>query len=285
MEATGAELGDHRCLPAREIVEHEPQVAFVPSQHCGEAVGAGLLVTRELEPAELPVCDTSYVLDWPPPSRGRAPVPEHVRAPSQVVWCGTGSGKTEAFTRVLSRLIGDAASASGVSRREIRVVFPEPFFVDVIPAFRFDADATFVRQAHLREDSVGGWTVDRSDAGRGGLCGGPGVCPALVSPARIVLQAGCQASARVSVLFLPVDPVAALLVFLQKLIHLGRRADVSRQLALQRLKLVCRAARSSPDVPPGEVVVSSACVPRGPDLLRVVSTFMSTNRGDRLALV
>jgi hypothetical protein len=81
--------------------------------------------------------------------------------------------------------------------------------------------------------------------------------------------------------FLPfrvVDPVEALLQFLRRLIRLGRRADASRQLAVQRLRFACRAARLSPDAPPGEVVVSSSRVPRGPDMPRVISTVVDHSR-------
>lgn len=83
----------------------------------------------------------------------------------------------------------------------------------------------------------------------------------------------------------PVVVVDPLRTFLEWLIRVGRRADVSRQLAVQCLRMLCRALRSSPDVPPGEVVVASACVPRGPNVSRVVSALVSSIRGDRLALV
>jgi hypothetical protein len=78
--------------------------------------------------------------------------------------------------------------------------------------------------------------------------------------------------------FTIVGPFEALLLSLRRLILVSRRADVSRQLAVQRLKFACRAARSSPDAPPGEVVVSSAHVPRGPDLRQVIPVQLSITR-------
>jgi hypothetical protein len=68
------------------------------------------------------------------------------------------------------------------------------------------------------------------------------------------------------------DSRSALLLFLERLIRLGRRADAARQLAVQRHQLARHAVATAPDRPPGEVVVSSECVPRGPDLSRVAPT-------------
>ncbi|WP_434450101.1 hypothetical protein [Lentzea sp. E54] len=79
------------------------------------------------------------------------------------------------------------------------------------------------------------------------------------------------------------DPRAALLLFLERLIRLGRRADAARQLAVQRHQLARHAVATAPDRPPGELVVSSARVPRGPDLSRVAPAWtVEAIRGRRL---
>jgi len=69
-----------------------------------------------------------------------------------------------------------------------------------------------------------------------------------------------------------IDPLTALLQLLERLVRLGRRADAARQLAVQRQQLARHAVAAAPDRPPGEVVVSSARVPRGPDFSRVAPT-------------
>lgn len=81
------------------------------------------------------------------------------------------------------------------------------------------------------------------------------------------------------------DPRFALSQLMERLIKLGRRAHAARQSAAQRVLLARLALKNSPDRPPGDVVMSSARVPRGPDLPRVAPALMvQATRGTQLAL-
>jgi hypothetical protein len=79
------------------------------------------------------------------------------------------------------------------------------------------------------------------------------------------------------------NPHLRLALFLERVLRLNRRADASRQSAAQRLLLARQLVVSAPDCPPGEVVLSSARVPRGPDVSR--ATGSEGPRGRQLALI
>jgi hypothetical protein len=187
-----------------------------------------------------------------------------------VLVTGTGAGKTAVATRAFARAIAEAADVSGAARRGIKTF-----------SFSHWLLWSVFHEARCPRDSD--WDVDWSGYGAAGLslewlvagvCGGRTVRS--VDPTTYLLATVASTSA--IAWFRVVDPVEALLRSLQRLIRLGRRADASRQLAVQRLRFACRAARSSPDVPPGEVVVSSSRVPRGPDLSRVISAVVDHSR-------
>lgn len=186
------------------------------------------------------------------------------------------TGKSVAM-RALARAFAEAADASGATRHEIRTYFVNAclYSVDSEALARSREEACCLRDSD--------WDVDWSGFGSADLSLEWLVADVCGSRTVRSAEAFSIANAWVElwrstgwVEF--IDPVNALLLFLQRLIRLGRRADASRQLAVQRLRFACRAARSSPDVPPGEVVVSSSRVPRGPDLPRVVSTVVDHSR-------
>lgn len=69
------------------------------------------------------------------------------------------------------------------------------------------------------------------------------------------------------------NPYFRLVQLLERMWRLNRRADMSRQSAAQRLLLARQSIVSTPDCPPGELVLSSARVPRGPDASQVTAVF------------
>ncbi|WP_152552311.1 hypothetical protein [Actinokineospora spheciospongiae] len=202
-----------------------------------------------------------------------------------VIASPTSSGKVS--MNILMFAITHAADASGLSRREVRLAVRSELFDRT--RFVTHANTSSDFQSKLLVGAVGDWDHDGPGHGHHGLslewlAARECARSAIVTPpsSHALFHAGARAVRRW--LFIFVDPMVALREFLQRLVHFGRRSDVSRQLAVQRLKLMCRSVRSSPDVPPGEVVVASPCVPRGPDMSRVVSALVSTIRGDRFAL-
>ncbi|MGW6929608.1 hypothetical protein ACWGE0_06025 [Lentzea sp. NPDC054927] len=77
----------------------------------------------------------------------------------------------------------------------------------------------------------------------------------------------------------------SLLQVLRRLVWLGRRAHSARQSATHRQLIAGLAMKAVPDSPPGDLVVSSTRVPRGPDLVRVVPPPMvETTRRKQLVL-
>lgn len=77
----------------------------------------------------------------------------------------------------------------------------------------------------------------------------------------------------------------SLLQVLRRLVSLGRRADSARQSAAHRQLIAGLAMKAVPDDPPGDLVVSSTRVPRGPDLARVVPfPMVETTRRKQLVL-
>ena len=83
-----------------------------------------------------------------------------------------------------------------------------------------------------------------------------------------------------------VDPLVALTRFLERLIILGHRADSFRQLVAQRVRAARPSTALTADQPPGEAVVASARVPRGPSPSRVTPNLsVVVTRGRQLAVV
>lgn len=189
-----------------------------------------------------------------------------------VLFLANGVGKSS----VLARWIAEAADASGAGRGTLQTVFVSYRYHNADSAW-----SSFFREPRCLRNSD--WEVDWSGFGPAGLSlewlvAGVSGSRAVRSVDPTALFFAAVESAAATVRFRVVDPVEAMLRSLRRLIRLGRRADASRQLAVQRLRFASRAAKLPPDAPPGEVVVSSSCVPRGPDMPRVISTVVDHSR-------